>query len=130
MHQNKNQNNEENMHIPVLLNQTLEYLDPKQGDSYLDLTGGYGGHAAAVFERTGTPERAVLVDRDLNAVRSLEQRFNGSGVDVQHTDFLSASRLLKAENKQFDLILRKCHKNLHFLMEDHVILILLRWKKD
>lgn len=104
MHQNKNQNNEQ-IHIPVLLEQVLEYLDPKAGESYLDLTGGYGGHSQAILERTGAPEKAVLVDRDPNAVKALKERFESQGADIRQTDFLSASRSLKEAGKQFDLIL-------------------------
>lgn len=102
MHQNKNQNNE---HIPVLLNEVLEVLAPKTGDSYLDLTGGYGGHASAILEKTGNYQHSVLVDRDPNAVRSLQEQFSANGVEIRQTDFLSASRSLKEQGRQFDLIL-------------------------
>ncbi len=104
MHQNKNQNKNIS-HEPVLLAEVLKYLDPKEGDSYLDLTAGYGGHARAVLERTGSLTRAVLVDRDLDAVRILRKEFPGVNVNVRHQDFLGASRGLLAEKRQFDLIL-------------------------
>jgi 16S rRNA (cytosine1402-N4)-methyltransferase len=82
----------------------LQYLAPRPGESYLDLTAGYGGHAAAILERTGAPEKAMLVDRDSNAIASLE-RFAGQGTTLVHQDFLSASRHLVAEGVQFDVIL-------------------------
>jgi 16S rRNA (cytosine1402-N4)-methyltransferase len=93
------------LHIPVLLEQVLAYLQPQSGESYLDLTGGYGGHAAEVLERTNNPKGSVLVDRDQNAIRELEQRFAGQGVRLIHADFLSAARQLQSEGKRFDLIL-------------------------
>lgn len=93
------------LHTPVLLEQVLTYLDPRAGDSYLDLTGGYGGHAAAVLERTGNFASSVLVDRDQNAIAQLEARFAGTGVGLLHADFLSASQQLKEQGKQFNLIL-------------------------
>lgn len=102
MHQNKNQNTE---HIPVLLDEVLEVLTPKQGNSYLDLTGGYGGHAAAILESTGNYENSVLVDRDPNAVVALQKRFAAQKVRILHADFLSASRQLADEGRVFDLIL-------------------------
>jgi 16S rRNA (cytosine1402-N4)-methyltransferase len=93
------------LHIPVLKSEVLAYLTPQAGDSYLDLTGGYGGHAQAVLERTNNPQATILVDRDQHAIAELEKRFAGQGTRTLHADFLSASETLKAEGKQFDLIL-------------------------
>lgn len=92
-------------HIPVLLNEVLEYLNPREGEAYLDLTGGYGGHAAVVLERTKAPKKAVLVDRDPLAIKTLEERFAKQGIEVRQADFLLASEELASENKRFDLIL-------------------------
>lgn len=104
MHQNKNQNKNSG-HEPVLLEEVLEYLDPKEGETYLDLTAGYGGHARAVLERTGRYDGSVLVDRDSNAIRILSEEFQGKAVSVRRQDFLSATRGLLAEIRQFDIIL-------------------------
>jgi 16S rRNA (cytosine1402-N4)-methyltransferase len=93
------------LHVPVLLDEVLHVLAPKPGDSYLDVTAGYGGHAAAVLARTQSPDNAVLIDRDAKAVDQLSQRFDGSGVTILHQDFLSGSQHLVAEGQQFDLIL-------------------------
>lgn len=91
------------LHVPVLLNEVLTFLDPKSGESYLDLTAGYGGHASRVLELTESPEQATLVDRDTNAIDQLEKRFDG--VQILHADFLSASQQLNQAGKQYDLIL-------------------------
>lgn len=96
---------ENHLHIPVLLSEVLSYLDPRAGESYLDLTGGYGGHASEVLERTGKPDAAVLVDRDPNAIQALEERFAGQGVSIRQADFYTASQELAAAGRQFDMIL-------------------------
>ncbi len=98
MHQEKNE------HIPVLLEPVLHYLSPKEGDSYLDLTAGYGGHARAILERTKAPQRAVLVDRDANAITALED-LNDAGTVLMRQDFLSASQELADKGQQFNIIL-------------------------
>jgi 16S rRNA (cytosine1402-N4)-methyltransferase len=101
-HQNQNKKYEQ--HVPVLLSEVLQYLDPQAGESYLDLTAGYGGHAEAVLERTKSAELSVLVDRDRNAVQVLEQKFGGK-TQILPGDFLSASERLVSEGKKFDIIL-------------------------
>jgi 16S rRNA (cytosine1402-N4)-methyltransferase len=88
----------------VLLEEVLAVLAPKQGDSYLDVTAGYGGHAAEVLARTQAPDKAMLIDRDQNAINELAQRF-GDAVATRRQDFLAASEQLKREGRQFDLIL-------------------------
>lgn len=88
----------------MLLKPVLQYLNPQDGESYLDLTAGYGGHAREVLERTKNPEAATLVDRDENAIRALEP-LGKRGARLVHMDFLSATQRLVAEGVQFDLIL-------------------------
>jgi 16S rRNA (cytosine1402-N4)-methyltransferase len=104
MHQNTNQN-KNIQHVPVLLSEVLTYLQPKEGESYLDLTAGYGGHAKAITDMTGSLTTAVLVDRDINAINELESIFQEGTVSLRQQDFFSAATELIAEKRQFDLIL-------------------------
>jgi 16S rRNA (cytosine1402-N4)-methyltransferase len=92
-------------HVPVLLEEVLTYLAPREGDSYLDLTGGYGGHATEILARTKAPSKAILVDRDPAAVKKLRELFEKDGVSVRQADFLTASQKLVEENKRFNVIL-------------------------
>jgi 16S rRNA (cytosine1402-N4)-methyltransferase len=92
-------------HFPVLADEVLAYLNPQPGESYLDLTAGYGGHAQQILERTLKPHATTLVDRDQNAIAALQEKFKGTGVQIIHKDFLGASQELHQAGKQFDLIL-------------------------
>jgi 16S rRNA (cytosine1402-N4)-methyltransferase len=92
------------LHVPVLLEATLELLNLQPGESYLDLTAGYGGHARAILARTGNEKSATLVDRDDFAQAQLAE-FGEKGVRLLHTDFVSAARQLIEEGKQFDIVL-------------------------
>lgn len=92
-------------HTPVLLEEVLKYLNPQRGETYLDLTAGYGGHAKAILARTLQTKHSVLVDRDSFAVEHLRRQFDTSDVLIKHSDFLNASYELIKEKKQFDLIL-------------------------
>ncbi len=86
-----------------MLDEVLGFLAPQKGDSYLDLTAGYGGHAQAVLERTLKPSKATLVDRDQDAIRYLERHFGGAR--IIHQDFLGASQRLLDFGEKFNLIL-------------------------
>jgi 16S rRNA (cytosine1402-N4)-methyltransferase len=91
-------------HIPVLLEATLRTLDPQSGQTYLDLTAGYGGHASAVLEKTGNYQGSVLVDRDDYAIEHLSPLAE-KGARLMHTDFVTAARQLAEEGEAFDIIL-------------------------
>jgi 16S rRNA (cytosine1402-N4)-methyltransferase len=91
-------------HVPVLLEAVLAQLNPKEGESYLDLTAGYGGHARQILEKTGNYKESVLVDRDDYAIEHLSE-FGSLGTRLMHTDFVNAARQLREEGRAFDLIL-------------------------
>jgi 16S rRNA (cytosine1402-N4)-methyltransferase len=93
------------VHSPVLIQEVLGCLDPKAGQSYLDLTAGYGGHAASIIEATSAPDRTVLIDRDQTAVDALEQRFKATGIRILQSDFLGAIEDLAGESRKFDMVL-------------------------
>lgn len=92
------------VHIPVLLEKTLEVMNPKAGENYLDLTAGYGGHAEAFFAHTHEYTASVLVDRDVTTSGHLE-KFIQHGADFRTLDFLAAARQLVEEGRTFDLVL-------------------------
>src|SRR3989344_1242491 len=92
------------LHVPVLLEATLETLHPIQGENYLDLTAGYGGHARRFLAKTENYSDSVLVDRDSFAIAELGE-FADKGVRLLHTDFVTAARLLIKEGRQFNIVL-------------------------
>jgi len=94
---------QEIQHVPVLLDQVIELLNPVKGESYLDLTAGYGGHAQAVAERAGY-QNVTLVDRDQNALDTLTELKN-NGATLIKDDFAHAATTLHTEKKQFDMLL-------------------------
>lgn len=92
------------LHQPVLLEQTVSLLAPKTGETYLDLTAGYGGHAKEIIAKIGNASLATLVDRDDYAIASL-QRLREAGACIIKKDFASAAASLAQKGEQFDMIL-------------------------
>lgn len=52
------------MHIPVLLNKTIELLDPKPGEFFIDGTFGSGGHSRLLLEKVKPTGRILAIDLD------------------------------------------------------------------
>ncbi len=98
-------NHHTNQHIPVLLQEVLQYLAPEKGETLLDATAGYGGHAVAIMEVTGQQESSVLIDRDNNAISHLKNLFPDKSPEILRGDFVSYSQKLLKEGKRYDLIL-------------------------
>jgi 16S rRNA (cytosine1402-N4)-methyltransferase len=92
------------IHVPVLLEASLDLLQPTQKENYLDLTAGYGGHARRFLEMTDNYTDSVLVDRDDYALAHLSD-LEAKGVSLLRTDFVTAARQLIEEGKQFSIVL-------------------------
>jgi 16S rRNA (cytosine1402-N4)-methyltransferase len=52
------------VHRPVLLDEVVAGLSPREGGAIVDGTAGAGGHAAALARRVGASGRVVAIDRD------------------------------------------------------------------
>ena len=93
-------------HNPVLLSEVLASLEPKEGESYLDLTAGYAGHASQILAITRNYKNSSLVDRDENSINFLKAKYrNGEAPEIIHDDFYSAAFSLIKCGKKFDIIL-------------------------
>jgi 16S rRNA (cytosine1402-N4)-methyltransferase len=71
-------------HIPVMLNEVLEMLSPRDGASYVDGTFGGGGYTTAILEAADC--KVLGIDRDPAAIargQALVERFGGRLTLVQ-----------------------------------------------
>ncbi len=96
----------EKLHIPVLLSEVLAGLEPRPGESYLDLTAGYGGHAREILDVTRQYKESFLIDRDEFAIKYLKDKFQQIPSDhIINEDFYNAVLQLIECGKTFDIIL-------------------------
>lgn len=59
------------MHIPVLLKETIDNLNPKPGENFIDCTFGWGGHSKAILEKTAPNGRLLGIEWDEEAVKKI-----------------------------------------------------------
>ena len=89
----------------MLLKEVLRVLDPKLGESYLDLTAGYAGHASRILGVTRNYKDSCLVDRDDYAVEILKSKYESEEIKILHMEFYSAALPLLQCGNTFDMIL-------------------------
>ncbi len=66
-------------HIPVLLQETLSWLQPQAGGRYLDGTLGAGGHTLAIMEQTKGTGEVLGLDQDWQALELAQERLEQAG---------------------------------------------------
>ena len=64
-------------HVPVLLEESLEYLNVRPGSVIVDATLGLGGHSSAIAKRLGAKGRLICFDRDPEAMAKAKDRLEG-----------------------------------------------------
>ncbi len=88
----------DNVHIPIMVPEILEYLAIRSGGVYGDVTGGGGGHSQKILESLGEGQLFIF-DRDEVAVDLLKKKFAGDErVKVFKSRFSELARVC-AENK-------------------------------
>ncbi len=77
-------------HIPVLLEEVLELLDPQPAQQFVDATLGGGGYTEALLARTAPSGRVLALDLDHDALAHAKQTLSGSAQDrlvLVHSNF-------------------------------------------
>ncbi|HUM56458.1 MAG TPA: 16S rRNA (cytosine(1402)-N(4))-methyltransferase, partial [Bacillota bacterium] len=61
-------------HMPVLLNESIDYMNIKKDGIYADGTLGGGGHAEKICERLSPDGLLIGIDRDEDAIVAAKER--------------------------------------------------------
>jgi len=67
----------EPQHVPVLLEESLNFLNVRAGGVVVDCTLGFGGHSLAIAKRLGGSGRLICFDRDEQAMELAKARLAG-----------------------------------------------------
>jgi 16S rRNA (cytosine1402-N4)-methyltransferase len=86
-------------HVPVLLGEAIDLLQPRDGGRYVDGTLGGGGHAEAILERSAPTGRLLGLDLDPAAIERVGRRLQrfGSRVVLVHGSFANLERVVRWE---------------------------------
>lgn len=82
-------------HTTVLLSETVESINVKNGGVYADLTLGGGGHTSLILEKGGC---VVGIDRDATAIENARERFKGKNFTAVHSNFSDIKEIAKSLN--------------------------------
>jgi 16S rRNA (cytosine1402-N4)-methyltransferase len=76
-------------HLPVLLNEVLQYINPRADGRYIDATFGAGGHTRELLERTSPGGRVLAIDQDETAIAQgrIELQSFGSRLELVKANF-------------------------------------------
>ncbi len=97
-------------HRPVCVEEVLRVLSPKPGQTGLDATLGYGGHARELLARIRPGGRLFAIDVDPIEIVRTEKRlreagFSESELVIRKTNFAGVPKLLADAGGGFDFIL-------------------------
>lgn len=70
----------EKPHIPVMLSEVLEHLNPQKGDIVIDATLGFSGHTLVFAEKVGKEGKIIAFEQDPEARRYSEKYLKEKGV--------------------------------------------------
>ena len=82
------------IHLPVMLKEVIGFLDPKEGDLFIDATLGTGGHSKALLEKGA---KVLGLDQDAKVLELAKERLKGFGdrVTFASGNFKDIDRKLK-----------------------------------
>jgi 16S rRNA (cytosine1402-N4)-methyltransferase len=84
------------VHVPVLLDEVVQWLDPRPGMVMVDGTLGGGGHAQALLERVGEEGLVIAMDRDPGAIEKGREKFKGPAIRLAQANFCDLSEVLES----------------------------------
>lgn len=71
------------MHIPVLTDEVIEYLDPKPNKNFIDATLGNGGHTIAILKKIAPKGKVLALDLDSDAILRVKEKAKQAKVQTR-----------------------------------------------
>ena len=100
--------NKDKIHIPVMLNEVIEYLQPKPNQVFVDGTLGLGGHSEVLLDLIGSQGLLIGIDRDAQVLEITREILAGhqGNYELFHDNYRNIDKVLANLNiEQVDGIL-------------------------
>ncbi|MBU4251420.1 MAG: 16S rRNA (cytosine(1402)-N(4))-methyltransferase RsmH [Candidatus Omnitrophica bacterium] len=87
---------EDVLHVPVMLQEVLDFLKLRAGQTIVDATLGTGGHALEILKRITPKGRLIGIDRDENSLNLCRQRLSEfkDNTEFVHANFVDLDQVL------------------------------------
>lgn len=93
-------------HIPVLLNESINFLEPERGRAFIDATANGGGHSKEILKRMSAKAILVAVDRDEDALTNLRKMLGGDKrLKIACGNFRNLSKISSKFSENYDGII-------------------------
>ncbi len=85
----------EYVHQPVLLKESIDFLNCRKGGIYIDGTLGRGGHAREILHRLGDKGKVIGIDRDLEAIQEVYQGLKEyKSLELVHGNYINIPEII------------------------------------
>jgi 16S rRNA (cytosine1402-N4)-methyltransferase len=97
------------MHIPICVNEIIDFLQPKPGQIGLDATLGYGGHTLEILKKIAPSGHLYALDQDPIEIKRTKERleklgYNENILSIKNINFSDIDYLV-LDSGPFDFIL-------------------------
>ena len=86
---------QDNLHISVLLEESITGLAIKPNGVYIDCTFGRGGHSGLILDNLGSNGRLIAIDRDPSAIAAAEKYADDERFVIEHFGFADLQTIVE-----------------------------------
>jgi 16S rRNA (cytosine1402-N4)-methyltransferase len=96
------------MHVPVLKEEVLHFLNPKENENFIDCTAGFGGHSLSILEKNGPEGKVLGFEWDEDVYNTLKEKESERFIVVNESytqikEVVEETKFSKVSGVLFDL---------------------------
>ncbi len=92
--------NKKVFHVPVLLNEVIEYFNPSKNQNFIDCTIGFSGHSREILKRTSPLGKLLAIDLDKKALEQSKKDLAkyGERCEFVEDNYSNIEQIIKERN--------------------------------